>query len=158
MVNEALHHWLEEHPPEAKTIVQQVIRAAAAREAARKAREVVRKGVLDGSSLSGKLAATRPTPTLTRREQYNGCSSSEQSAINSAAPAAQSYVAAALSYLQTHTASTARYTTWFGTYTSARHSTVLTHYSNLNGNTYSSYTFDCTCTDSDTYAYVYPDE
>ena len=110
------------------------------------------------ATLSGKLAATRPTPTITRREQYNGCSSSEQSAINSAAPAAQSYVAAALSYLQTHTASTARYTTWFGSYTSSRHSTVQSHYSNINSHDYTTFTYDCTCDESDTYAYVYPDE
>lgn len=61
-------------------------------------------------------------------------------------------------YTSSHTSSTTRFTTWFGTYTSSHHSTILTHYSNLNGNTYSSYHFECTCTDSGTYAYVYPDE
>ncbi|TBU50087.1 metalloprotease [Dichomitus squalens] len=110
------------------------------------------------AAVSGKLAVVRPTPTLTKREQYNGCSSSEKSGINSAAPAAQSYVAAALSYLQTHTASTARYTTWFGSYTSSRHSTVESHYSNINSHDYTSFTYDCTCDDSGTYAYVYPDD
>ena len=56
-VSEMLANYLEEHPNEAKTIVQKVILAAKARQAARKAREMVqRKSVLTGSGLPGKLA------------------------------------------------------------------------------------------------------
>jgi len=56
-VSEMLSNYLEEHPNEAKTIVQKVILAAKARQAARKAREMVqRKSVLTGGGLPGKLA------------------------------------------------------------------------------------------------------
>ncbi|WP_017732224.1 DNA topoisomerase (ATP-hydrolyzing) subunit B [Nafulsella turpanensis] len=56
-VSEILNNYLEEHPKEARQIVQKVILAAQARQAARKAREMVqRKNVLSGTGLPGKLA------------------------------------------------------------------------------------------------------
>ncbi len=56
-VADVVSHWFETHPKEAKTIIQKVMDAASAREAARKARELTRrKGVLDVSTLPGKLA------------------------------------------------------------------------------------------------------
>jgi DNA gyrase subunit B len=56
-MGEALQYYLEEHPREAKAIVQKAIVAAQARHAARKAREMVqRKNVLSGTGLPGKLA------------------------------------------------------------------------------------------------------
>jgi DNA gyrase subunit B len=56
VVNTEFGRYLEEHPHMARKILEKAVIAAKAREAARKAREVVRKGVLDTTSLSGKLA------------------------------------------------------------------------------------------------------
>ncbi|MGD9739246.1 MAG: DNA gyrase subunit B, partial [Bauldia sp.] len=55
-MNEALSTWFEEHPAEGRIIADKVIKAAAAREAARKARETIRKDALGISTLPGKLA------------------------------------------------------------------------------------------------------
>src|ERR1700683_2408280 len=56
VINDILKAWFEEHPGEAEVIVGKVIQAAAAREAARKAREMTRKSALGITSLPGKLA------------------------------------------------------------------------------------------------------
>jgi DNA gyrase subunit B len=56
LLADKIAEWLEENPANARTIIQKVIDAAAAREAARKAREASRKSVLGISSLPGKLA------------------------------------------------------------------------------------------------------
>jgi DNA gyrase subunit B len=56
LMSDALNQWFEENPGHAKTVMAKIVQAAAAREAARKAREMRRKSTLDISSLPGKLA------------------------------------------------------------------------------------------------------
>ncbi len=57
IVNDKLSTWFDQNPQVAKTVVSKCVLAAQAREAARKAREItLRKGVLDATSLPGKLA------------------------------------------------------------------------------------------------------
>jgi peptidyl-Lys metalloendopeptidase len=89
---------------------------------------------------------------------YSSCSSSQQSSLNAAVTAGTNYANAAYNYLAGTTPSgTARYKTWFGKYSSANWSTVKTHYSNIaNALATKPLQFDCSCSDSGTYAYVYP--
>jgi peptidyl-Lys metalloendopeptidase len=84
---------------------------------------------------------------------YTGCSTSRQSSLVTARNNASTY--ANNSYLNAGTVG-ARYTTWFGTYSSSRYSTVRSHFSNIrSAMDTASVRFNCTCTDS-AYAYVYP--
>jgi DNA gyrase subunit B len=56
VVNERLRDWMEEHPTEANRIVRKAVAASQARQAAKKARDIARKGAFEGGGLPGKLA------------------------------------------------------------------------------------------------------
>ncbi|KAF5343566.1 hypothetical protein D9758_012954 [Tetrapyrgos nigripes] len=116
-----------------------------------------------GTSLKTKLAGgtlsiARRTPK-TKRASFDGCSADQQSTIEEAVDAANTYANNALSYLQGISDGTERYTTWFGEFDSSRYNTVTDHFNNIATQGYDDYTYDCsTCDLEGTYAYVYPDE
>jgi len=108
------------------------------------------------AEVSGKLAISRSL--VKKRATYNGCSSKQQTTLDSAVTQAKSYASNARDYLAAHSSSTTRYKTWFGTYVQSRHETAQSHFSNVASNNFSRFRFDCTCTDSGVFAYVYPDQ
>ncbi|KAH8823607.1 peptidyl-Lys metalloendopeptidase [Flagelloscypha sp. PMI_526] len=93
---------------------------------------------------------------ITPHENYVGCTKNQQTDIHDASVRASIYADSAVRYLGANTAGTPRYTTWFGTYDSGRHSTVLSHFASIHKNDLMGFTYDCTCTDAGVYAFVYP--
>ncbi|TFK72453.1 peptidyl-Lys metalloendopeptidase [Pluteus cervinus] len=111
------------------------------------------------AQVSGPLSSASPVGHLGRRAMFRSCSANQQAQLNDAIPAAQSYASDAFDYLTTHNTSSIpedRYTGWFGTFDLDRHDIVAGHFKNISSDSYASYTYDCTCSDKDTYAYVYP--
>lgn len=86
------------------------------------------------------------------------CTASRTTSISTALSSATTYAVNATNYLTNTTpGNTARYKTWFGNYTSSNWSTVRTHYTNIrNAFQNQNVVVDCSCTDTGTYAYVYP--
>jgi peptidyl-Lys metalloendopeptidase len=102
--------------------------------------EIQAQGTVTGQSLS-----------------YSGCTTTRQSSIATAVSSATSYANSTSSYLNGIASGTARYTTWFGAYSSTNLSTARSHFTNIkNAFASAAIVVDCTCTDTGTYAYVYP--
>lgn len=87
---------------------------------------------------------------------YTSCSNSQKTSLATAHANAGTISTKAYNHLVTYPSGSTLYTTWFGSYTSSRFSTVKSHYTSLKS-TFASktFTFDCSCTDN-AYAYVYP--
>jgi peptidyl-Lys metalloendopeptidase len=107
------------------------------------------------------LVSASPSPapalaSLAGSVSTTSCTSSRTTAINTAVSGAKTYASGALSYLNAGTKG-ARYTTWFGTYDATRYSTVKSHFNSiLSAFNNQAVVVDCSCTDTGTYAYVYP--
>ncbi|KXN83047.1 Peptidyl-Lys metalloendopeptidase [Leucoagaricus sp. SymC.cos] len=107
--------------------------------------------------ISGTLVIGRPSSSMEKRAWFTGCTAAQTNALYSAASEAQIYAASAVDYLQSHTSTTPRYTTWFGEYTAARHDYVLNTYFKLAMNKfYTSFSYYCTCTSTTGRLYVDP--
>ncbi len=97
IVGDRLQQWFEEHPADAKKIIGKVVEAAAAREAARKARDLTcRKTALDISNLPGKLADCQgarplqePKSSIVEGESAGGAAKMGRSRAFKLIPAAQ---------------------------------------------------------------------
>jgi len=110
---------------------------------------------VDGPTLAVARADEPADEGLTKRAFYVGCSIPRRSIIGRAAASAEIYARNAKSYLTVRRTATPRFTTWFGRFTPAHRATVLDHFNRIDANTFSSFTYDCTCTRPSTYAFVY---
>ncbi|KAF8740052.1 hypothetical protein AX14_008960 [Amanita brunnescens Koide BX004] len=111
------------------------------------------------AKIAGTLArSTADQPTIEKRAKFIGCSSSQESEITSAILTATQYAKKAFNYLQAHLSGTPRYATWFGDFTDERRDAVISHFAHIHGNDFSSFTYDCTCSDPGVFAYVKPEE
>ncbi|KAF8317605.1 deuterolysin M35 metalloprotease [Clavulina sp. PMI_390] len=114
---------------------------------------------LSGSTKPSFYVGEETSVGLVRRaNSFTGCSSSEKAALKTAAQNAQTYADAAYRYLTRISASTTRYTTWFGTYTASRKNVVQTHYNYIRNGQLATDSFDCLCKRPDVYAFVYPNK
>ena len=106
------------------------------------------------------LGSVSQNMSFTKGATYASCSSTQQSTLSSAHTQAKTYSANSAAYLNAGTRG-ARYTTWFGSYTSSRYNTVKSHFNLINNALISqTITYDCYCTPSaaSAYAYVYPSQ
>ncbi|WNG17230.1 M35 family metallo-endopeptidase [Cystobacter fuscus] len=88
----------------------------------------------------------------------SNCSSTRASQISTAFASAKTYASSTSSYLNGISSGTARYTTWFGTYSSTNVGTARSHFTKIaSAFASAAVTVDCGCTDS-AYAYVYPSQ
>lgn len=90
---------------------------------------------------------------------FNGCTASRQTDLLTARTNASAYAASASTYLSSINSGTTRYTTWFGTFSTANFNTVKSHFSAIgSAMDIQTVNFDCTCKKKTTYAYVYPNQ
>ena len=83
---------------------------------------------IEGRPNSRTLAAKTVTPQITSSVSYLKCDTTQQGQLAQAVTAASNYANGAVSYLGGTPSATARYTTWFGTYSSAGWNTAKSHY------------------------------
>ena len=114
------------------------------------------------SELAAQRAAVLSAPTVSKAAaQFQNCSATRQSQLNSAFSSAKSYATNSSSYFSGRTTAnvTSRYTTWFGAASTSRIATAKSHYSNIKtALDTKQIVFNCACASqySNAYAYVSP--
>ena len=113
---------------------------------------------LEGRSAKAPAADAQPAAGTGNALAYSGnCSASQQASIATAVTNAGSYSSGADSYLATLSSAKPRYTTWFGSYSSAGRNTAKAHFAALkDAFATKPITVDCKCKKQNVYAYVYP--
>ncbi|CAE6424141.1 unnamed protein product [Rhizoctonia solani] len=120
------------------------------------------------ASMRGLINAGIPTHSLARRWEentglskrvlYNNCSAMQEKDILHGIAGANSYIAQSTQFLtSSYYLGNPRYRTWFGPYEKKRWDTVARHFAMLHGQP-PRFRYDCSCTEEDTFAYVYPDQ
>lgn len=99
-------------------------------------------------------------PSLAASISYTGnCTATQKSTLASAVTAATNYSQSSYNYLSATPSATTRYKTWFGAFSTTGWNTAKSHYSKaLDAFKNKPLTLDCSCKDSGTYAYVYPNQ
>jgi peptidyl-Lys metalloendopeptidase len=108
--------------------------------------------------VDGRAKPVTPTatPAPSTGTGFNACTTTQQTQLLTARQEALNYATSSSGYLASNNSETARYLTWFGTYTSTRFSLVTDHFNALSSAWANAYvTFDCKCKQN-YYAYVYP--
>jgi len=113
---------------------------------------------LEGRSSKGKPPPPPPPTPIDGITFTGNCSASQQTALISARSQAKIYSSESSTYLSPLSATTTRYTTWFGEYTQVREDTASLHFARLtDAFTTKPLTLDCSCK-KQYYAYVYPNQ
>ncbi|KAF4622087.1 hypothetical protein D9613_009118 [Agrocybe pediades] len=104
------------------------------------------------------VTTSKEAGTLQPAAVFVGCTAVRRTAIESAYMAAQAYATGSYNAARNSHGTTPRFITWFGVFDTTRYNTVVRIFTAINGNRFSMFTYDCTCTDADTYAWVAPDK
>ena len=101
--------------------------------------------------LSGNLAVSR---VRDKRATLTNCKWLEQVLLENAIESAQTYAEEAYTYVRGMSRDSSRYRTWFGTYTPIGQIIVESHFQEINSHQFSSFTYDCSCSNPSSAAYV----
>ncbi|KAL1681096.1 hypothetical protein EV122DRAFT_261233, partial [Schizophyllum commune] len=134
------------------------LRADTETAAVRLAGQLSTSKALSPSSLGGAADARFAARDLKKRVQYtSSCTSTYRSQTNAAITASSRLASNSISHLEANPSGSTLQTTWYGTFASSRYRATLGAFEALVDSP-SSWTYDCSCTESGTYAYVYPSQ